>query len=243
MRRPFRFTTEAVARRSEERQESADANLTGALRAAAYPDLMQNAVPISAAEPSRARRLRARTHPIHERLDRAMMARAPFASRGRYGDFLRMQHAFHRDLDALYRDPHVAALLPDLAERRKLPLVEADLADLRTEPGDGLPAAVPGEGIGAALGWLYVCEGSSLGAAFLLKDAETLGFSAGFGARHLGAPEEGRGLRWRRFTQALDAIELTPDEEAEAEDGAVAAFAHANALMEAALGPAERSPG
>jgi protein TonB len=54
------------------------------------------------------------------------------------------------------------------------------------------------------MGWLYVAEGSNLGAAFLLKEAVKLNLSGSFGARHLAGAPEGRGLHWRTFTAALD---------------------------------------
>ena len=43
---------------------------------------------------------------------------------------------------------------------------------------------------------------------------------------------EGRGLHWRSFTAALDAVALSPDEEACAATGANAAFACVRALVE-----------
>ena len=70
------------------------------------------------------------------------------------------------------------------------------------------------------MGWLYVVEGSNLGAAFLLKDAAKLGLGEEFGARHLAGAPEGRGLHWRTFTAALDEIELTEEEERRVVSGA-----------------------
>ncbi|MGG2475716.1 biliverdin-producing heme oxygenase, partial [Rhizobium sp. BR5] len=75
-----------------------------------------------------------------------------------------------------------------------------------------------------AMGWLYVVEGSNLGAAFLLKDAAKLGLTEEFGARHLAGAPEGRGLHWRTFTAALDEISLTVEEEERVVAGAEAAF-------------------
>src|SRR5690606_16293746 len=80
--------------------------------------------------PGRAKRLKAATHEAHERLDKWIMAAAPFSGRERYGLFAQVQRQFHRDIDALYAEPRLDALLPDLAGRRRLPLIEADLADL-----------------------------------------------------------------------------------------------------------------
>ncbi|MCJ9204033.1 biliverdin-producing heme oxygenase, partial [Acinetobacter baumannii] len=55
------------------------------------------------------------------------------------------------------------------------------------------------------LGWIYVSEGSTLGAAFLFKEAQKhLGFSETFAARNLAAYPEGRAKVWKRFVKALD---------------------------------------
>ncbi|WP_238121025.1 MULTISPECIES: biliverdin-producing heme oxygenase [unclassified Xanthobacter] len=178
--------------------------------------------------PSRAQALKALTHAAHERLDKAIMAGRPFESRERYGLFLSVQWGFHREIDALYSNPELDRLLPDLPGRRRFDLISQDLADL----GLPLPAATsaPRFGVGeavdipTALGWLYVAEGSNLGAAFLLKAAAGLGLSETLGARHLAAAPEGRGLHWKTFTAALDATVLDDAAEARAAAGAEAAF-------------------
>jgi len=79
-------------------------------------------------DPSRARRLKARTHDAHARLDARIMAGRPFEDRERYARFLTVQRAFHRDIDTLYSDPRLVALLPGLPERRRLKAIEQDLA-------------------------------------------------------------------------------------------------------------------
>ncbi|HXV30445.1 MAG TPA: biliverdin-producing heme oxygenase [Sinorhizobium sp.] len=185
---------------------------------------------------SRAKRLKAATQTTHERLDRAIMAREPFASRDRYGLFARVQHAFHREIDALYDDETLDELLPDLAGRRRLHLIEQDLADLGmaplaidTAPTFGAGAVID---LPTALGWLYVAEGSNLGAAFLLKEAARLGLSGAFGARHLAGAPEGRGLHWRTFTAALDRIELDEQGEGRVVESASRAFTLVRSLVE-----------
>lgn len=184
---------------------------------------------------SRATRLKGLTHTTHDRLDKAIMAGAPFSSRERYALFLKVQHAFHREIDALYSDPALDRLLPDLAGRRRFGLIAQDLADLGAEPPPAGSAPVFGKGepadLPTALGWLYVAEGSNLGAAFLLKAAAGLGLSETFGARHLAAAPEGRGLHWKTFTAALDALELSEADEARVTSGAEAAFARVHALV------------
>ncbi len=178
---------------------------------------------------SRVKRLREATHPAHERLDTFIMAAQPFASRDRFGLFVKMQYRFHRDLDALFFDSRLDALLPDLQGRRRLALIEQDLADLGLTPPQtaAAPRFQPGRqgDLAEALGWLYVVEGSNLGAAFLLKDAARLGLDENFGARHLAGAPEGRGLHWRSFTAALDAAPLSNEEDERVVAGSMAAFA------------------
>lgn len=199
------------------------------------------------AGPGRAQHLKAATGTAHARLDKAIMRQDPFASRERYALFLAVQHAFHHDVDALYSDPMLNARLPGLAAGRRLPLIAQDLGDLGRGPADialpdrepvfppGAPVDLP-----AALGWLYVAEGSNLGAAYLLKQAATLGLSARFGARHLAGSAQGRGQHWRDFTAALDAIPLSTTQETRAAEGARAAFARVQGLVAAVFGaPAE----
>lgn len=188
---------------------------------------------------SRAKRLKAATHAAHEGLDKAIMAGRPFSSRERYGLFLIVQHDFHRDIDALYAHADLDALLSDLDGRRRFGHVRQDLADLGMEPPQAAVEPVFGKDevdIPTALGWLYVAEGSNLGAAFLLKEAFKLGLSETFGARHLAGAPEGRGLHWRTFTSALDTADLSEVEEARVIAGAQAAFRRVQDLVDKVYG-------
>lgn len=81
-------------------------------------------------------------------------------------------------------------------------------------------------------------EDSNLGTAFLLKAARQLDLSESVGARHLAAAPEGRGLHWKTFTSALDAIGLSTDEEARVIVGANDAFAQARSSVERRFGAA-----
>ena len=186
------------------------------------------------ADSSRSKRLKASTQAVHERLDSRIMAADPFHDRERYGLFLSVQYRFHRDIDALYLIPALQAVLPDLDGRRRLAAIRQDMADL----GQGVPDPVASafEGVidlPTAFGWLYVSEGSNLGAALLFKAAAALGLDASFGARHLAGHPDGRAQHWREFTAALDALELELEEDARVIAGAEAAFAHVRALVDA----------
>ncbi|MEE4450557.1 biliverdin-producing heme oxygenase [Novosphingobium resinovorum] len=191
-------------------------------------------------EQSRAKRLKALTHVTHDRLDTSIMSAALFTSVEGYGRFVSVQTLFHRDIDALYDNPVLQAVLPGLAERRRLPLIAADLADLGLPfpEDDTQPAFARGEAtdVAAALGWLYVAEGSNMGAALLRKEAAKLGLSDTHGARHLAPAPEGPAAHWRAFTAALDSAELTDEEEACAVAGANAAFARVQSLVDARIG-------
>jgi len=189
---------------------------------------------------SRAKQLKARTNTTHDRLDKSIMAGEPFASRERYGRFLAVQYQFHRDIAALYDDATLDGLLPDLQGRRRLHLIAQDLQDLgiALPEDDGAPAFAAGEtpDLPTALGWLYVAEGSNLGAAFLLKEAIKLDLTEDFGARHLAGAPEGRGLHWRTFTGALDGIDLNETEDDRAVAGAETAFRRVHALVKTYFG-------
>lgn len=83
-----------------------------------------------APEESRSLRLKAATRDSHGALDKRIMAGDIFADRSNFARFLRVQYRFHRSIDALYANPALDALLPDLGERRRLTQVARDLQDL-----------------------------------------------------------------------------------------------------------------
>lgn len=201
--------------------------------------IAEKAAPVDQIEQSRVKRLKAATRDAHGGLDSFIMAAKPFESRENFGKFVETQYLFHRDLDVFFANETLDGLLPDLKGRRRLAMIEQDLADLGLaipETGaarftDETPFDLP-----QAMGWLYVVEGSNLGAAFLLKDAAKLGLGEEFGARHLAGAPEGRGLHWRTFTAALDEISLTVEEEERVVAGAEAAFRAVHAYAQQRMG-------
>lgn len=185
----------------------------------------------------RAVRLRAATRSAHERLDAAVMALDPFASRAHYAQLLGIHYRFHRAIAPLYRVPALAALIPDLTDRRRLEAIETDLADLglpQPAADEAQPFAEVTPDVATALGWLYVAEGSTLGAAVLLKAARAIGVDAHFGARHLAGHDDGRAQHWRAFTAALDGAPLDTVAEERVTAGAIDAFAYVRRLVETA---------
>ncbi|SHM69073.1 MULTISPECIES: biliverdin-producing heme oxygenase [Sphingobium] len=186
-------------------------------------------------DPSRARRLKAMTHHSHDGVDRSIMEAASFDDVAGYARFLAVQYLFHRDIAALYDAPVLQALLPGLAQRKRLALVEADLADLDLHQPETVQAplfAGAALDVPTALGWLYVAEGSNMGAALLRKEVAKIGLSDSFGARHLAPAPEGPAAHWRAFTAALDAVEIAEADEPRTGQGANAAFLRVQTLID-----------
>ncbi|MCQ9427211.1 biliverdin-producing heme oxygenase [Pseudomonas sp. LJDD11] len=180
----------------------------------------------------RSQRLNQITHEPHARLDALVKANAPFETLENYARFVVAQYSFQSELVALYNDPSLIGIFPDLAARCRAVQAKADLADLNTDVPAPVAGAVSNPSRAEALGWLFVSEGSKLGAAFLIKRAAGLGLSDSFGARHLGEPQGGRAEGWKQFTRILDGLQLSAEQEAEADKGALAAFNRFTVLLE-----------
>lgn len=188
------------------------------------------------AEPAlRSQRLNRATHAAHEVLDGLIKAQAPFDNLEGFARFVTAQYWFQAELEPLYSDPRLVARFPSLPERCRATEALADLRNLGVTPPVAPPGAPVGLGMSESLGWLFVSEGSKLGAAFLIKRAEALGLRADHGARHLAEPPGGRAAGWKAFTQALDGLVLADHEERLAEAGALAAFERFTVLLQAAF--------
>lgn len=179
----------------------------------------------------RSARLRALSQRLHDSLEEAVGAHAPFDSRESYGHFVQMQYLFQSELQGLYHDPALIQVFPDLPERCRAQAALADLADLGM-PVPSAPAGAPSALSRAqALTWIRVSEGSKLGAAILIKRANAMGFDEQFGARHLAEPEGGRMRAWKAFNEIFDALPFSPAEEAQADQAAIDAFSRLQVLL------------
>ena len=184
---------------------------------------------------SRLSRLRQITRDLHEDLDTAISQKKPFLDHRSYGRFLEMQFHFMFAVEPFYRDSEWGRRLPDLPVRSRLFAVIQDMTDLEMPiPAPQRRVIAPHE----ALGWLYVSEGSKMGAAFLLKAAAKIDLTESFGARHLVGAPEGRGLHWRVFTDALNEVQLSDEEDQHALAGANAAFQYVRSLVDRCFPPA-----
>ncbi|MFA1030269.1 Heme oxygenase [Pseudomonas syringae pv. helianthi] len=186
----------------------------------------------------RSQRLNQITHAPHETLDKAVKAHAPFETLASYARFVVAQYLFQAELQSLYNEPALQAIISDLPARCRAAQARADLSDLNVDIPPPVAGAVPGSSTAEALGWLFVSEGSKLGAAFLIKRAEALNLNHSFGARHLGEPAGGRAAGWKAFVGALDELTLTAEQEAELDRGAIAAFERFSVLLQYAYADA-----
>ena len=175
-------------------------------------------------------RLKQETAPQHEQMHHLMEQAQPFSSRAQYAKFVAVQYLFQRDVEHLFEDPAVQSLVSDLSDRGRATDSQADLSDLQAPVPDE-PIVTQGVTAPEALGWLYVSEGSTLGAAFLLKEVnEKLGLDGQFGARNLAAYPDGRAKVWKRFVASLDAPELDGTQD-RVVAGALAAYARFGQLL------------
>ena len=186
-------------------------------------------------QPTRLEEIKQSTRSDHQSVDDMVMAMAPFESRENYVRFLGLQYIFHTEMKTLYEAEDLNRLIPGLAARSRYDAICNDLCDLdvfhvtSTESRSRFAINVTGA---ARLGWLYVCEGSSLGAAFLLKAAANIGLSETFGARHLAGHAEGRGKHWREFVERVNDLALDDAGEIAMRKGAMDAFAYFRNLAE-----------
>ncbi|CAI3949747.1 Heme oxygenase (HemO) (PDB:1J77) [Commensalibacter communis] len=154
-------------------------------------------------EPLLTSTLRNRTKSVHGKLDEHLMGLGLFSDKEKYKQFLTIQYYIHLDADHLYSNSQLAAMIPNLKLRNRFNKLKEDMADLNVPTPAPIHTPVI-TNTSSAIGTLYVVEGSKLGAKYLLHSVGTIGLSDQYGARHLGADDEGRGVSWRSFQAAID---------------------------------------
>jgi heme oxygenase len=171
--------------------------------------------------------LRSATASRHQELDSGLPIGAADASLSDYASHLAMLRAWLAPLQSWLRgfsngpqfDPRF-----DLAD--KLALIDDDLAEQGMPAAPAVESDAPHWPASASPAWrwgvCYVIEGSQLGGAVLYQRLhEQL---APHPLRYLKGNETGPGPRWRAFMQALREHVRSPQEIAEASEGACAAF-------------------
>ena len=118
----------------------------------------------------------------------------------------------------------------DLAGRRRAPLLQADLMALGVAPA-ALARLPQYAGIGvascaaAAMGALYVIEGSTLGGIHIARALAPLCAALGGGRRFFLGHGERHGAMWRGFLAALEARAASEADIAAMVEGAATTFA------------------
>lgn len=178
-----------------------------------------------------ASRLKTKTASQHQQMHLLMEEAQVFADTQRYAKFTLAQYYFQQNVEYLFRHPEVSALISDLDIRGRSQAALLDLYDLQLKP-EVQELLTENVGFPEALGWIYVSEGSTLGAAFLFKQAQQLlGLNAEFGARNLAAYPEGRARVWKHFITELDTAQLSESEQDQVILGAKQAFDYFGSLL------------
>ncbi|WP_181700216.1 biliverdin-producing heme oxygenase [Chthonobacter albigriseus] len=150
-------------------------------------------------------RLKAETAPLHDRVEAASALMSPELTIGRYIDILAAFQAFHAAWE-----PRIATLLADEAlfdPRRKLALVNRDLAHFGVAPGRRFHSADWLVGRAEAMGSLYVLEGSTLGGRVIARHLQRrFGLVAGAGAAYFSSYGAAIGPMWTAFRARLEAF-------------------------------------
>lgn len=154
--------------------------------------------------------LRTATWPSHQRLEKRIGFKARLETVSAYRAHVKRMWGFYVAIEPGLMSGNLREWLPDCDDRRKLPLLERDLAALGAESPclallprcQSVPAT---DDAASAFGCAYVLEGATLGGRSLLPLVETrLGLNAESGAAFLGSYGEAVEARWRAFGEALD---------------------------------------
>ena len=143
------------------------------------------------------------TDDAHRRLDRDLSL-YDLRAADEYAAFLRVQARAMVPLEAALEDAGVARMGVDWGERRRAGALLEDLEGLGSPVPPAVPAPIGPVGPAAALGVLYVLEGSRMGGAMLAREAERGEMRVRDNMRFL---RHGAGQRlWPRLMPRLEAV-------------------------------------
>jgi heme oxygenase len=171
-------------------------------------------------------RLRHATEPLHRAAEEVFDAERRLSSMANYIVLLDQLWSLHagveRGLQA--HGPHIYGL--ELGTLRRSVLLALDLEAAARRAPRLEPVSVVFGSRSAAMGGLYVLEGSMLGGRILLPRARrALGVTEAVGGRFLAGDGANTGRRWRRLIQALGEIPARGQKADDAEGGAREVFA------------------
>lgn len=170
----------------------------------------------------------AEMHQALERLPLSAFIIDPGVTVTNYQDYLLKMLPIVVDLEQnLY--PLLQGIVPDLDQRRKLPLLLQDLKALDVEVPGRLPlpltASAENIRIPFAMGILYVMEGSTLGGRMIGNNIQkALGFTPASGAKYFAGYGAATGSMWKNFLNDLQTFEANQNAGEEIIRGAQFAF-------------------
>ena len=174
-------------------------------------------------------RLRTQTAVAHRDLESRMDLASPSLGMPRYVELLRNFRRANGAYESVVGDALPHALRPTFESRRKTALLDADLRHFGAQPcerGDDLAAIarVVGGDPFAAVGAMYVFEGSTLGGAVVARHLEQALGLATLQGRSYFTPYPGRtGAMWREFQAQVDDVVGDDPHAGDAAVGAAAA--------------------
>lgn len=167
----------------------------------------------------------AESHKNLEKLPLSMSIMSPTVSAEAYALYLNRMHDVVKNTEEIIF-PLLQNVFSDLEERRKLSLINSDLAFLNAPKTDFKLPFATAENISVpfAVGILYVVEGSSLGGRFILKNLQTaLGYEQN-GVSYFNGYGNKTGSSWKNFLNDLTAYEAQNNAGDEIISGADFAF-------------------
>jgi heme oxygenase len=159
-----------------------------------------------------AARLKDETRPLHDAVERAVGIPDRPLTPARYRHLLARFHGYYAPLEDRLGRADLAPVGLDFGARRKAALLEHDLLALGLAAGavrdlprcPDLPAV---DGLGDALGCLYVLEGATLGGRVITRHVgQTLGLRPGAGCSFFASYRDRVGAMWAEFGAALAAF-------------------------------------
>ena len=132
-----------------------------------------------------------------------------------YGNFLKKFYTYFSQVEKVISPYITSQLLPDYADRRNSSYLENDIKALGFDVDETMTVPVPKiDNEVAALGALYVMEGSIMGGRIIIQMLEKLGvtegvsFFSGYGAE--------TGQKWGVFTKVMNDTAKTEQDEEQA---------------------------
>jgi len=154
-------------------------------------------------------RLRSETRPMHDTLEAAVDVASLLVTRERYVDYLARLWCLHSGLALELEQIDFRAVGYNYQARGRVTLLERDLQIFGKRPDQSCAVSVPSvDGIPAALGCVYVLEGSALGGrAILPAISASLGLDQKTGAAFFGGYGKEEKYAWQDCLSAINRID------------------------------------